>query len=195
MKKKPILFLFLIIICGISTLTFSCGNSKKNELKNNELKKNMVEEQNGELKSEIKLKYLTKNDVEVIFWNSEKITEKQAGNLAEFGKHEKELTEKIKLAIFEYYKSVYADYKSGVDLANVKLTKKQLEEILPTPITPEKLFEKYQIGSIHIQDDKNCKLGTIGLEFDCDWDLKNGLGVKIENWEIKEVGVAESSYY
>ena len=57
------------------------------------------------------------------------------------------------------------------------------------------LFKKYEIGNIHIQDDKNCKSGTIGLEFDCDWDIENGLGVKIENWEIKEVGVAESSYY
>ena len=152
MKKKTIIFLLLTIIGGISFLTFSCGNSKKNDLK-----KNIMEKQNGEIKSEIKLKYLAKNDVEVTFWNSKKISDKQAENLAEFGKHEKELTEKIKLAIFEYYKSVYDDYKSGIDLANVKLTKKQLEEILPIPTTPEKLFEKYQIGNIHIQDNKNCK--------------------------------------
>ena len=97
--------------------------------------------------------------------------------------------------IFEYYKSVYNDYKSGIDLANNEITKEQLEEILPTPTTPEMLFKRYEIGNIHIQDDKNCKLGTIGLEFDCEWDIENGLGIKIENWKIKEVGVAESSYY
>ncbi len=190
MKKTIILFLFLNVTCGISALTFSCGNSKKNEFK-----KNIMEKQYGEINSEIKLKYLAKKDVEVTFWNSESISKKQADNLAEFSNYEKDLTEKIKLAIFEYYKSVYADYKSGIDVANVNLTKKQLEEILPTPTTSEKLFKRYEIGNIHIQDDKNCKLGTIGLEFDCDWDIENGLGVKIENWEIKEVGVAESSYY
>ena len=190
MKKKTVLFLILNIIFGISTLTLSCGNSKKNELK-----KNIMEKPNGEINSEIKLNYLAKKNIEVTFWNSESITKKQADNLAELSKHEKDLTGKIKLAIFEYYKSVYADYKSGIDAGNVKLTKKQLEEILPTPTTPEKLFKRYEIGTIHIQDDKNCKLGTIGLEFNCDWDIENGLGIKIENWEIKEVDVAESSYY
>jgi hypothetical protein len=174
-------------------LTFSCGNLKKNE---EDLKKEVLKKHNMEIRSTIKLKYLAKKDIEVIFWNSEgKVTDKQAKNLLEFTKYEKNLIEKIKLAIFEYYKSVYNDYKSGIDLANMEITKEQLEEILPTPTTPEMLFKSYEIGNIHIQDEKNCKLGTIGLEFDCDWDIENGLGIKIENWKIKEVGVAESSYY
>ena len=188
MKKK----LIILLICGISLLTFSCGNLKKNE----EEKKADLNMQNVEIKSKIKLAFLAQKDIEVIFWNSKgKISKKQAENLSEFAKQEKELKEKIKLAIFEYYKSVYDDYKSGIDLANTEITKEDLEKILPTPTTPEMLFKSYEIGNIHIQDDKNCKLGTIGLEFDCDWDLENGLGVKIENWEIKEVGVAESAYY
>ncbi len=192
-QNKKNLLLFIILICEISLLSFSCGNLKKNET---EVEKDVLKKQNMEIKSTIKLNYLAKKDVEVIFWNSEgKITEKQKENLIEFTKHEKDLIESIKLAIFEYYKSVYNDYKSGIDLANKEITKEQLEEILPTPTTPEMLFKSYEIGNIHIKDDKNCKLGTIGLEFDCDWDIENGLGIKIENWKIKEVGVAESSYY
>ena len=188
MKKN----LILLLICGISLLTFSCENLKKNkESENLNLKK-----KNVELIYKVKLEFLAKKNIEVVFWDYKgKITDKQTKNLTEFVKQEKELNEKIKFAIFEYYKSVYDDYKSGIDLANKEITKEQLEKILPTPTTPEMLFQNYEIGNIHIQDDKNCKLGTIGLEFDCDWDIENGLGVKIENWKIKEVGVAESAYY
>ena len=191
MKKN--LILFLLLICGIILFTISCGNVKKNEQNS---KKELLKKQNMEIRSNIKLDYLAKKNIEVIFWNSEgTATVKQKENVSEFAKHEKDLIEDIKIAIFEYYKSVYNIYKSGIDLANKEITKEQLEEILPTPTTPEILFKSYEIGNIHIQDDKNCQLGTIGLEFDCDWDIENGLGIKIENWKIKEVGVAESSYY
>ena len=190
MKKN--LILFLLLICGI-LFTLSCGNVKKNE---QNLKKEVSKKQNMDIRSKIKLNYLTKKNIEVVFWNSEgTATDQQKENISEFIKHEKNLIKDIKIAILEYYKSVYNDYKSGIDLVNMEITKEQLEEILPTPTTPEMLFKSYEIGNIHIQDDKNCKLGTIGLEFDCDWDIENGLGIKIENWKIKEVGVAESSYY
>jgi hypothetical protein len=189
MKKN----LILLLIFGISLLNFSCENLKKNQEKAN---KELLKSSNLEITSNIKLDYLAHKKIEVLFWNTKvKVTKKQAENLLEFQKNEKEIVEKIKLAIFEYYKSVYNDYKSGIDLANKEITKKELEKILPTPTTPENLFKSYQIGTIHIQDDKNCKLGTIGLEFDCDWDIENGLGIKIENWKIKEVGIAESSYF
>ena len=147
-KKQIIIFDGVCNLCNAS-VQFIIKNDKKDVLKN----------QNMEIKSTIKLNYLAKKDVEVVFWNSEgKITEKQKENLIEFTKHEKDLVESIKLAIFEYYKSVYNDYKSGIDLANKEITKEQLEEILPTPTTPEMLFKSYEIGNIHIQDDKNCKL-------------------------------------
>ena len=62
MKKK----LILLLICGISILTFSCGNLKKNE----EEKKEDLNKQNVEIKSKIKLAFLAQKDIEVIFWNS-----------------------------------------------------------------------------------------------------------------------------
>ncbi|MGK4568153.1 DUF6985 domain-containing protein [Flavobacterium sp. 3HN19-14] len=192
MKKNVRLFVLNLII-GTSIVIFSCGNLKSNE---KTLSTEGLQKQDTEIRSKIKSDYLSKKDIDVIFWKSKgEISEKQKENLLEFVKREKELSEKIKLAIFEYYKSVYNDYRKGIDLANMEITKEQLEEILPTPTTPEMLFKSYEIATIHIQDDKNCKFGTIGLEFDCDWDIENGLGVKIENWEIKEVGIAETSYY
>lgn len=189
MKKN----LILLLIFGISLLNSSCENLKKNQEKAN---KQLLKNSDLEITSNIKLDYLAHKKIEVLFWNTKvKVTEKQTENLLEFKKHEKELVQKIKLAIFEYYKSAYNDYRSGIDLANKEITKEQLEKFLPTPTTPENPFKNYQIGTIHIQEDKNCKLGTIGLEFDCDWDIENGLGIKIENWEIKDIGIAESSYF
>ena len=193
MKNKIIYFLGLGIIFLTCSLTISCLNSQKNQ---NKINKNEIIEKNGEIESKIKLNYLTTENVKVIFWNSKgKISTKQSENLTKFTKQEKILFDKIKTAVFDYYKSVYKDYKDGIDLANMDISKEQLEEILPTPTTPQNLFKSYEIGTIHIEQDKNCKIGTIGLEFHCDWDVENGLGIKIENWEIKKIGVAEYAYF
>ena len=114
MKKK----LIILLICGISLLTFSCGNLKKNE----EEKKADLNMQNVEIKSKIKLAFIAQKDVEVVFWNSEgKITDKQAENLSEFEKHEKEL---------ELLKKSCADKPSDFNLIQELLTLQKNKSLL-----------------------------------------------------------------
>ena len=71
----------------------------------------------------------------------------------------------------------------------------ELEKYLPKPTNPENLKAFINPGVIHIQNKKECKEGTLGIEFDCTWDIENGLGVMIENWKVVITGVAETAYF
>ena len=76
-----------------------------------------------------------------------------------------------------------------------KISDVELEKHLPKPITADNLKAFITPGVLHIQNKKECKVGTIEIEFDCTWDVENGLGVMIENWKVVKAGVAEASYF
>jgi len=66
---------------------------------------------------------------------------------------------------------------------------------VPAPTTPENLKPFITPAIVHIQSRQECEEGTIGIEFDCTWDIEHGLGVLIENWKVKEASVAEIAYF
>ena len=93
-----------------------------------------------------------------------------------------------------FYKSSYAAYKEGWKMTG-GFNDKELEKYLPTPTTPENLKPFITPVIVHIQNKQNCKEGTLGIEFDCTWDIKSGLGVAIKNWKVVEANFAEISYF
>lgn len=133
--------------------------------------------------------------VEVLFTDTrDSISEIQKKNYNGFIAKQDLLTPEILKKVFEFYKSSYADYKKGWTMAG-NISDKELEENLPTPTTPEKLKPFFTPAIVHIQNKQDCKEGTIAIEFDCTWDIENGLGVKIENWKVVKASVAEIVYF
>src|SRR6185436_951456 len=133
--------------------------------------------------------------ITVLFWDTtDSASEIQKKNLQEFIAKQDSLFPAILNAIFEEYKRSYPAYKEGWSKTG-RLSDVELEKHLPKPTTPADLKAFISPGVLHIQNKKECKLGTVGIEFDCTWDIENGLGVMIENWKVVKTGVGEASYF
>jgi hypothetical protein len=133
--------------------------------------------------------------IQVVFWNTkESISNLQKKNYEGFILRQDLLTPEILNKIFEFYKSSYNDYKKGWTMMG-GISDKELEKYLPIPTTPENLKAFITPAIVHIQNKQDCIEGTIGIEFDCSWDIENGLGVSIKNWKVVKAGLAEVSYY
>jgi hypothetical protein len=132
--------------------------------------------------------------VEVLFTDTkDSVSELQMKNFDNFVSKQNLLAPEILQKIFEYYKSSYSDYKNGWTSMG-QMSDQELEKYLPTPTTAENLKPFITPAIVHIQGKKNCKEGTIGIEFDCTWDIEHGLGVLISDWKVVKASVAEISY-
>lgn len=132
--------------------------------------------------------------VQVLFANTPgEMSECQMKTYEGFISKQDVLTPEILNAIFKHYKASYADYKEGWTMAG-NLSKEQLEESLPTPTTPENLKPFITPAIFHIPSKSECEEGTFGIEFDCTWDIENGLGILVKNWKVQVASVAEIAY-
>ncbi len=133
--------------------------------------------------------------IRVLFWDTkDSISDLQRKNYNGFIVKQDLLTPEILNKIFEFYKSSYNDYKKGWTMIG-GISDKELEKYLPIPTTPENLKPFITPAIVHIQNRQDCIDGTISIEFDCTWDIENGLGVIIKNWKVVNAGLAEVSYY
>ena len=132
--------------------------------------------------------------VSVLFKDTQDpINDIQRENYNGFVSKQEALTPEILDKIFEFYKSSYPDYKLGWKMGGVE--GEELEEFLPTPTTPEDLKRFITPINVYIQSGHECEAGTLGLEFDCTWDIEHGLGVLIKEWKVKEAGLADVTYF
>lgn len=133
--------------------------------------------------------------VEVLFTDTkDSISKAQQKNYEGFIEKQDLLTPEVLEKIFEFYKKSYTDYKEGWTITG-SISNNELEKHLPTPTTPENLKPFIRPAIVHIQNRHDCKEGTIAIEFDCTWDIEDGLGVLIKNWKVVEVSVAEICYF
>jgi hypothetical protein len=138
-----------------------------------------------------------KTDIEFLFSgtkDSNNISTTQQKNYAAFISKQDLLTPELLEKIFQYYKDAYKDYKVGWTMGG-KISETELEKHLPKPTTPENLKKFITPAIVHIQNPKDAVEGTIGIEFDCTWDIENGLGVLLKNWKVIQVSTAEISYF
>lgn len=183
---------FLILV------TFLCAcnqNNKKNsENQQDNIKKVVVETTNNEYKLTAKFNSFD-TTIEVLFTNTkDSISEIQKKNYEGFIARQDLLTPEILKKIFDFYKNSYAHYKEGWTHTG-GISDTELEKYLPVPTTPENLKPFITPAIVHIQDKNDCEEGTIGIEFDCTWDIKNGLGVLIKNWKVTAASFAEIAYF
>ena len=186
---RIILYTFLILLCA-------CNNNSKEQSQSNQdnSKQSLTDTANNELKLTARFNSFD-TTVEVLFWDTkDSISDIQKKNYEGFISKQDLLAPEVLQKIFEFYKNSYKDYLTGWK-AGGNISDKDLEKFLPKPTTPKNLKSFITPAIVHIQNSKYCKEGTIGIEFDCSWDIENGLGVKIENWKVVEAGVAETSYF
>ncbi len=172
----------------------SCNSESRRQSSQENFKQAISDTANKEFKLTARFNSFH-TSVEVLFWDTkDTFSDIQKINYEGFISKQNLLTPIILQKIFEFYKTSYQDYLSGWK-AGGKLSDKELEKFLPKPTTPERLKPFITPTIVHIQNKVYCKEGTLGIEFDCTWDIENGLGVKIENWKVIEAGVVETSYF
>ncbi len=130
--------------------------------------------------------------VEVLFTDTrDSISETQKKNYEGFLQKQDQLQPQIMKSIFVFYKKAYPAYKEGWETGE-KLSDEEIEKNLPKPTTAEKLKSFITPSAIYIQSKNDCAEGTLIIEFNCPWDMENGLSVRIKNWEVAEVNTADS---
>lgn len=186
----------LRIFSALVLFLSACNFNRKSESPNNLQNSNsaLTDTTNNEIELTTKFNSFD-TTVEVLFTDTkDSINEIQKKNFDNFVSKQDILTPEILQKIFIFYKNSYATYKSGWTTTG-QISDKELEKYLPRPTTPENLKPFITPAIIHIQNKKDCKDGTIGIEFDCTWDIENGLGVLIKDWKVDKVSVAEISYF
>ncbi len=145
---------------------------------------------------QLKANYTAFNkSIDVIFMNThDSISDTQKKNYEGFLKMQDQLQPQIMQQVFEYYKNSYAAYKEGWTMGG-NFSKQELEKNLPAPTTPQKLKAFITPSTLFIQDRNSCEEGTFIIEFDCTWDIENGLSVLIKNWKVQEADTAEAAHF
>ena len=174
----------------------SCNPHNKEKATNDQVKAEQISPTPGAKEISFKTRFNSfDTTVEVLFWDTkDSISDMQKKNFEGFISKQDLLTPEILKKVFEFYKDSYQDYKSGWT-AGGNIATEELEKMLPRPTSPDALKKFITPAIVHIQNKEECKPGTIGIEFDCTWDIEYGLGVKIKNWQVVEAGVAETSYF
>lgn len=99
-----------------------------------------------------------------------------------FLKNEEEILKKVEKAIFNYYQGVCLDYRKR-SLKN----QSKINNFAPIIKNSSELDDLLQFTYIVIPTSDLSK-EVIGLLFECSWEEEHGLGVRIENGEVVEVG-------
>ena len=188
------MFRFPLFILLVLLLACSEGSKKESIPSKDNSKQTVTTPFDKELKLKARFNSFD-TTIEVLFWDTtDSISEIQKKNYEGFISKQDIFVPEILKKIFEFYKRSYKDYRNGWKMGG-DITEVELEKNIPKPTTPENLKHFIVPAFVHIQNKKHCKEGTFGIEFDCTWDIEYGLGVKIENWKVVEVGVAETSYF
>lgn len=179
----------------IFVFLLACG--QKNKLKEehyaNEHNSKISHSLNNDLKLSTRFNAFD-TTVEVLFRRTkDSLANTQKENYLGFIEKQDLLTPEILKSIFNYYKSSYADYKRGWTIGG-EISETVLKKYLPTPSTPEHLKPFITPVTIYIQNKKDCQAGTIGIEFECTWDIENSLGVLIKDWKVVETSFAQITY-
>lgn len=87
----------------------------------------------------------------------------------------------IEEAIFDYYQEVYMDYRD-------MLGEEDADKLVPIVEDKEKMASLVTPTELVIRRVRKNGVRRVGLLFDCTWEVEHGLGVKIEDEKITEVG-------
>lgn len=120
----------------------------------------------------------------VAFEAIKELTICQKNSATWFEQHQDELFPKIKQKIFEYYQTVYTNYKTKWSSDN-KMTDVEIQRYLPYPAFPDSILGHMKPMAFIVHPSENCSENTFSIDFQCTWDPQYGLGIYVENGEVK----------
>lgn len=88
---------------------------------------------------------------------------------------------KAEAALFDYYQEVYMEYREMVG-------DDEADKIAPSIEKMDELSDLVEPTQLIIRRVRKNGVRRVGLLFECTWEEEHGLGVKIENEEVVEVG-------
>ena len=98
-----------------------------------------------------------------------------------FIKLKEETFQKLEAQLFEYYAQVRIEASEYYEEAYFK-------ETYPPVSSPKELSKRLKFKNVLIGYYDEDWSSYIGLVIDCDWDIDNGVGVKIEGNKVVEIG-------
>lgn len=132
--------------------------------------------------------------MQVLFTNTtDKIDACQEAVKARFMEKQDSITPEVLDAIFVHYKESYESYRNGWKL-DASISDEELELYCPKPSTAQNLKHYITPAILYIPSKGKCEEGSFGIEFDCTWDVKSGLGVVVKNWKVQKAGIADLAY-
>ncbi|WP_413365214.1 DUF6985 domain-containing protein [Lysinibacillus sp. 3P01SB] len=92
-----------------------------------------------------------------------------------------DIMKKVEDALFDYYQKVFMDYRAIFD-------KKEVDRLVPIINDKRELAKLVSPTQLIIRRVRKNGLRRVGMLFDCTWEAEHGVGVKVEDEEIIEVG-------
>lgn len=115
----------------------------------------------------------------------QKISENQRLAYRQFRDNEKSLCEEIEKKIYEYYLSVFQEYRDMLD-------EDERDEITPIVSNEYEIARLVEPTTLMIDYDyKNGNPQRIGLIAEVSWEPSHGLGILIEDGSVTKVGYAD----
>lgn len=97
------------------------------------------------------------------------------------------LKDTIQVALYNYYVKSYPDYIVGVKSSVHKISKKEVEEIYPSPNKKEEIISMYNLESIYIPIESEIKINSITIAYHFISDEEHEYTVETENRSVKYV--------
>jgi hypothetical protein len=129
----------------------------------------------------------------IVFDSLKSLTPCQQKAMVWFEEHQEELFPKIKQQIFSYYQTAYPGYKK-LWSSNRKMSEQEIERYLPYPAFPDSILGHMKPVAFIVHSAKNCSENSFSIDFDCTWDPQYGLGIYIENGEVKFASLGQKTY-
>ena len=92
-----------------------------------------------------------------------------------------DIIRKVEDALFDSYQEVYIDYRE-------MFNSEEVDKLVPIIKDKRELANLMSPTQLIIRRVRKNGIRRVGLLFDCTWEIEHGVGVKIENEEVTEVG-------
>ena len=146
---------------------------------------------NGDLVGQVESSYLN-SIISLRFIDTSILGKKQQKIVDEFISNENAILKTSINHLISDYRSKYPFYLEG--WSTMGLNRDEIEASLPREMTEIKFLHLVSDVELFVNPESIAANGEIGLSFECQWDIENGLGVKFSNWQVQDVGTAQISF-
>lgn len=135
-------------------------------------------------------KPVKKVGIEICEAQANGITPEQQQALDYFTEHEEQIHAAVRKAVYQYYKEAYPDFKKGAELGKALYGgTERIDDIIPPIKDGTELDSIVEFTQILIHPVIEGK-APIGIELFGSWDENYGIGIRLLNCEVTDIGNA-----